>query len=388
MKITDVLNITTTNNKAEININGIIGYTSFWEEENSNTTKESVEKELKAFKELDEDIEEIILNIDSPGGSVSHALKIFYLLDQHKATKKTIYTGVSASAATIIGSVSDIENITIPEYNSILIHEARFSDSDNYTVSKLENAASDLKKINKQIATIYAKLNGKSIEENLSLMAQNNGEGILMTAEEAKELGFVGNVSKINEKIAALDITKFMGWSDANLNKLLSINNKNRNEMGFLNKKKKFQAIETEKGKLIVAEIKNGVTGELIDSDEIVNGEYTFENKVITVKDNEITNVIERDLNAIAIDELRKEISALKAENIDLKGQLSNLANEVSEEINEINGTLEKAKLSVSAPKLPKEDVSSETIAETKKELSAYELQKLHDQNVKLKLKK
>ena len=55
-RITDKLNIRVENNNADIYINGIIGYDSFLQHddaENRATSKEDMQKELKAIEKLD-----------------------------------------------------------------------------------------------------------------------------------------------------------------------------------------------------------------------------------------------------------------------------------------------------------------------------------------------
>ncbi len=395
MRISEVLNIVENNdNSIDIQISGEIGYSFYDDEEKNITTKEKLDKELKAISSLNKNVNRINLLIDSPGGSVSHALAMFYLLDQHPAEKFCIYKGVSASAATVIASVCKLENITMTSYVLILVHEARFNPYDTYTVEKLKRDAIMLETINKQIATIYSKLNGKSIEENLSIMSQNGGEGVLMSAEEAKQKGFVGNILEIHEKYKNIDNSKYKNWSKIHLDKLTNINN-NLNSNNMFGRKNKLQTVATEKGDLVFAKLEKGAEGEILNSDEVVNGTYNVGDKSITIENNEIKAIVTKDVNALAIDTLTNRLSALEktvAEKdsviAELKSRLDELEEDAEAEITAIKNTLGKVKLEVSNPTIPTNIASNDKVIAEVREKTVYQKQLELDERNKQRINK
>jgi hypothetical protein len=273
---------------------------------------------------------------------------MFNILERHKAEKFVTYTGNSASAATVLASVAPKENIEIAEYLAILVHEARVEAYG--TAATMKTMSEELIKTNHSIGLIYSQLNGLSIEENLSIMAENNGEGRLLTAEEAFELGFVGKVTKINERIAAQSLND-LGWSDYHKEKLHKFyNNFNFNNMGIF--KSKAQEIEPEKDEVKAV----GLTGEIEIGDKTLKIENGLIIEVLE-KEAPITEPIPETEN-----KTDNEIAALKAEN----ERLVNMINE--------------AKLTVSTPQLPESDFSDEKAKGTGKVVNSrnyiYEIQK------------
>ena len=158
-----------------ISISGVIGVPEMFQEgEDITTTKEKLSEQIKTFQDIDKSVKQINLFIDSPGGSVEHALSMYNALVQHPAKKTVTYTGTSASAATIIGAVATKENIQMSDVLTLLIHEARIPKLfEVETASTMERQATELRKINKIAAKIYSKVNGLSVEKNLAIMHQD-----------------------------------------------------------------------------------------------------------------------------------------------------------------------------------------------------------------------
>lgn len=313
-KITEILAIKKEGKTVNIYIEGIIGYPSWMQHDKSEgiaTTKEDLRKELKALSDLDSDVEEIVLNIDSPGGSVNHALSMFTALNSHPAKKKVVYTGNSASAATVIGAVAKKEDTYIYSYLGILIHEARTNAAG--TVSEMKLAIDGLERANKSIAKIYSNQNGLDEVTNLALMSSNNGEGRLLDAKEALELGFVGNLIEIDSEIAAFNYNTnyYKEFSEYQLNKLKLIN-KTMNLKDFFNKKEPLDGQET---------------GD--EAKDLLNKVAALEAEAKQHTDNTITI-------AEILKEFKENLEAVKAETESLKT------------------TLETAKVNISTPNLPK----------------------------------
>jgi len=173
-------------NEATIEINGIIG--GGWFED--GTTKEDIKDTLKSISALK--VKVINVEIDSFGGDVNHALAIYNMLSENKAEIRVKYTGWSASAATIIAASGS--SISIPNNGMILVHEAR--GICRGTLNTLESYVDWIKKTNKILIDIFVKQTGKNEDEVKDVMAKDNGDGEWMTAEEAKDFGFVTNITE------------------------------------------------------------------------------------------------------------------------------------------------------------------------------------------------
>lgn len=372
-KLESIFNLSRKKNRLDINIQGVIGVPEFWQSDNEEeitTTKERLASQIAELSELDNSITEIHLNIDSAGGSVNHALHMYYVLNNHPAEKFTNYTGNSASAATILGAVAPLKNISIPEYMSLLIHEARYGGYSAFTgtASELERDAEALRKTNYALAKIYSNLNGKSIEENLKIMGTDNGEGMLLTAQEAKDFGFVGNITNINQSIAAIDTSNLLsaGWS---VNKVNQLNVKN---MGFFKKEKikpELKTFESE-GKIFgYRELTQGSGVSAFGSSEAVNGTFEIEGNTITIEEGKIVEAakIERDLFAeiqalnARLDNFEEAASKPQADDSEDKEALANAL----DRINALEALLQKVAITPSTPKPPKSEFKQEETAQS-----------------------
>lgn len=390
MNISNILNINISNNVANIDIIGVIGYPAEMQGlENTATTLQELKKELDAINKLDDEITQIVLNIDSPGGSVDHALSMYHALQNHKAKKIVNYTGISASAATIIGSVAKLENIYIAPYLSILIHEARLRP-DTSTANQLKATLQGLETINNSMAGIYSNLNGKTKEENLLIMAENNGEGRLLSATEAKELGFVGNVLE-SSRATAINTEGLQKLNYSN-----TIINQITNNMGIFQKEKPLKTLGYADKVLAFRELKEGKTVEILDNAEAFSGVFDYENQKVTVEENKITSVVEISAQDLELDNLKAqletaklEIEAVRAETIDAVSEDKTAEIEaLKAELDEAKAIIAEAKLKVSNPVVPvaefKKDarISTESLSEMmyreQKEMQAKRRDKLN----------
>lgn len=196
------LNISIRNesdNEAVIDIDGEIGWVSYDGDEYQWNTAPAIKKKLKEIAKLDAD--KIIVNINSLGGFVDDGLAIHDALAQHPAEIETRVTGMTASAATIIAQAGDIRKMS--DNALYLIHHAWGLAIGN--VFEIEGAIDDMKQIDKRIAKIYAKRSGKSEEEFLELMGEQNGAGRWIDADEAKEYGLIDEAFEPMKAAASVD---------------------------------------------------------------------------------------------------------------------------------------------------------------------------------------
>jgi ATP-dependent Clp endopeptidase proteolytic subunit ClpP len=128
----------------------------------------------------------INVRINSPGGDVFDGLAIYNALANHKANVACVVDGLAASAASFIalaGSTVSIHNSAM-----MMIHRAWGFAMGNQ--SDMTEMAAILAKIDDQLAGIYAKKTGKSIDEIAAIMA-GDVDGTWYTAQEAVDLGLV-----------------------------------------------------------------------------------------------------------------------------------------------------------------------------------------------------
>lgn len=129
--------------------------------------------------------EDIQLTINSPGGDVYTASEIYTELKDYDGNVESRIVGVAASAASVIAMAGKVKMSPTAQ---LMIHNATtISWGDHREMNK---TADFLKGVNKSISSSYQQKTGISEDELLKLM----DEELWMTAEDAKEKGFVDEV--------------------------------------------------------------------------------------------------------------------------------------------------------------------------------------------------
>ena len=143
------------------------------------------------YLEAEDPEKDIIMYINSPGGSVFSAVAIANTLKNHKAKVTANIDGLAASAATIITSACD--TVRMPKNALFMIHNPiTFAYGNNQEMQKTVEMLDKVK--NSIIETYLSKT--KTDKETLSELMDNE---TWMDAETAKEYGFVDEI--VNEEV-------------------------------------------------------------------------------------------------------------------------------------------------------------------------------------------
>lgn len=313
-KISDRINFVQNNDTIELNIEGVIGIPAAWQfdkPEDYVLTKEEISKELQGFSDLVANgFSKIKLFINSPGGSVDHAVAMKRALEKTGADIYVEYTGNSASAATILATAaSKKENISMPAYMDLLVHESRVQQSEAKTAQDFAFMAETLQKTNLNIAQMYSDFNGMTVEKNMELISRNNGEGTLLSAKEALYLGFIGQIIENKKVTQTIDMPLLLncGWNES------QINNLTQNKMNLFSKKK----------------------GDL-------NTEIVANGKKYIIVNNEVTEVLD------VIEEKKEEVEAVNTpaetpENVEIEVEPATETNDVSSRLDNIETVITEA---------------------------------------------
>ncbi len=138
----------------------------------------------------------VTAKISSLGGSVDDALSIYDQFIEHGNVTAELSAFV-ASAATLISLGA--KTVRMNENSFYLIHKAMNwvdewgsmnEDDIEVLITKLEAKKQELAKVTLQLAKMYVKKTGKTLDEITTLMKQQTW----LNAEEAKEWGFVDEV--------------------------------------------------------------------------------------------------------------------------------------------------------------------------------------------------
>lgn len=153
-------------------------------------TADSVRQALASLK----GIKTLNIFINSEGGDVFEAKAIYAQLKRFSAEGVEIIChidGIAASAATFVAMAGD-KIITAPEA-TWMVHEAWTFAGGN--ASDLRDTADLLDMMNEDIASIYSKRTGRSMEEMRAVMAKETW----MNAQEALAGKFTDEVASYNE---------------------------------------------------------------------------------------------------------------------------------------------------------------------------------------------
>ena len=138
----------------------------------------------------------VLIKISSLGGSVDDALNIYDQFVEHGNITAELSAFV-ASSATLISLGA--KTVRMNENSFYLIHKAMNwvdewgsmnEDEIDALIAKLETQKQQLAKVTLQLAKMYVRKTGKTLDEIISLMKQQTW----LTAEEAKNWGFVDEV--------------------------------------------------------------------------------------------------------------------------------------------------------------------------------------------------
>lgn len=187
-----------------IDIEGIIGVaeqSQFESADNRVATFERLRKQVQRIAEVK--AENVVVNIRSTGGDVNDALLIYDALRSLDATITTRCYGYTASAATIIAQAADEGNRLLSANTLYLIHRATCAIDGNAT--SLDSRAELLRKTDERLAELYALHSGKEPAFYAALMAENDGEGRWLSAEEAIEAGLADAIIDEEELSVAVD---------------------------------------------------------------------------------------------------------------------------------------------------------------------------------------
>ena len=147
---------------------------------------------------------EVHVLIDSLGGSLATALSIVAAFREH-GNVHVHFVGMNASAATIVSLGA--KHVSIDSSAMYLVHKCSVeffrwasANSDKLAdiIKEAKQMKSDLEKMDANVAQMYAAKCQKSQEDLLALMKK----GGWLTAQEAKEWGFVDEITHYEEDAA------------------------------------------------------------------------------------------------------------------------------------------------------------------------------------------
>lgn len=162
-------------------------------------------------KEFDPEASDYVVHIFSPGGDVFQGFAMYNALKNTGKSISVQINGVCASIATLIAGAADPGKLFINEQSQWLVHNPRFNNISG-DAQELRAGADQLDQIKTLLINVYRKRTGLSEDALWEVLnAQKT-----MTAQQAKEMGFVDEVMESFKAVAYIDI-KSLRYMEQNL---------------------------------------------------------------------------------------------------------------------------------------------------------------------------
>lgn len=363
----------------------ILLYTDIWSRSAEDFTNQILETPEN---------ESIDIWMNSPGGSVTAGWAMIAALSEHKNDVNISVMGDASSMAFFMLLFAD--NVTAYDTSTFLVHRAAswFEDMGEEFKKDIANRNKIIRK--KLEARIdekkFTEVTGKTFDD---IFDMENRLDVRLTAKEAKKIGLVSKVIKLDVKKRTEIESRY--FNDIAALAIPSTNSKS-NKMGKSLKERIFG----DKDSVLLASI--GETqfvyskiekGEKIKATgagdhEPISGTFEADDKKVTVVNNEITAVDEIDVGTKELDILKAEFEELKENQItvpEIKEVIDELQAKHKIEIDALKSDLKKAKITVSKPTLPegefKDDgVDGEEALTLREKLAAYQ-DEMHEDKIK-----
>lgn len=156
---------------------------------------ETFAKDLNAVKG------EVLVRINSPGGSVWDGMAIYNAIKERKEPTNTRVDGLAASAASYIAVAG--HNISMAENAFLMIHEPWSMVVGS--AGDMRKEADLLDKVNEQIINMYVKKSGKAFDDVKTAMADETW----LNGKDAMEFGLVDQIVDENPAENLFDLSVF-----------------------------------------------------------------------------------------------------------------------------------------------------------------------------------
>jgi ATP-dependent protease ClpP protease subunit len=290
---------------SQLLIYGDIGE-NFWGDE--SVTAKSLVKDLAAVEGGD-----VIVRINSVGGSVSDGVAIFNALKRHSGSVSVIIDSAAYSAASLIAMAGD--TIEMPDNSMMMIHAPKANVGGN--AEELRNYAEILDKHSDAMGNAYVRSNGpdkKTIDGWLK-----DGDDHYFTADEAFELGLIDVVGKSLDAVAIADQINFGSYVVPKAIEVLSLVD-THTKKGKIMKKTK-----TDTGNAPADLVVEGGSNGNVDSEAIItarNAEMKIRNEAIIAVLNPHMHIAGiRALKDTSLIDVTMSVDAVRNQALDIIGK-------------------------------------------------------------------
>ncbi len=159
-----------------------------WSDVNDESAKAVVTRLLSLDTEDPE--EEIVLYINSPGGSVHDGMAIYDAMLAIEAPVSTVCMGMAMSMGSFLLCAGEPGRRFAWPHARIMIHQPLIMGTVTGTATDLDIRAKETIRLRGELNELYAKHTGQDVEK----IANDTDRDFFMSAQEAKEYGMLDDV--------------------------------------------------------------------------------------------------------------------------------------------------------------------------------------------------
>ena len=159
-----------------------------WSDVNDESAKAVVTRLLAL--ETEDAGKEIMLYINSPGGSASDGMAVYDAMQAIRSPVSTICMGMAASMGSVLLAAGEKNRRFAWPHARIMIHQPLIMGTVTGTSTDLDIRAKEIVRLRDEINEIYAEHTGQEIDK----ISNDTDRDFFMSAEEAKEYGLIDDI--------------------------------------------------------------------------------------------------------------------------------------------------------------------------------------------------
>ncbi len=159
-----------------------------WSDVNDESAKAVVTRLISL--DIEDPREEIVLYINSPGGSVTEGMAIYDAMLAIEAPVSTVCMGMAMSMGSFLLAAGEPGRRFAWPHARIMIHQPLIMGTVTGTATDLDIRAKETIRLRGELNELYAKHTGQDVEK----IANDTDRDFFMSAQEAKDYGLLDDV--------------------------------------------------------------------------------------------------------------------------------------------------------------------------------------------------
>lgn len=159
-----------------------------WSDVNDESAKAVVTRLLALDSE--DGAQEIVLYINSPGGSASDGMAVYDAMQAIRSPVSTICMGMAASMGSVLLAAGEKNRRFAWPHARIMIHQPLIMGTVTGSSTDLDIRAKEIVRLRDEINEIYAQHTGQEIDK----ISHDTDRDFFMSAEQAKEYGLIDEI--------------------------------------------------------------------------------------------------------------------------------------------------------------------------------------------------